>query len=56
MNEAYYRKLQLNKLHLLSNTCVRSATGSNLSPMGIVDWTFELGKTAFTSDFVVLKI
>ena len=55
MSEAYYRKLQLNKIHLLSNICVRSATGSNLSPLGIVDCTFELGKTAFTSDFIVCK-
>ena len=55
MCEAYYRKLQLNKIYLLSNICVRSATGSNLSPLGIVDCTFELGKTAFTSDFIVCK-
>ena len=55
MSEAYYRKLQLNKIHLLSNIHVRSATGSNLSPLGIVDCTFELGKTAFTSDFIVCK-
>ena len=55
MSEAYYRKLQLNKIHLLSNIHVRSAIGSNLSPLGIVDCTFELGKTAFTSDFIVCK-
>ena len=55
MSEAYYQKLHLNKIHLLSNICVRSATGSNLSPLGIVDCTFELGKTAFTSDFIVCK-
>ena len=55
MSEAYYRKLQLNKIHLLSNTHVRSATGSNLSPLGIVNCTFELGKTAFTSNFIVCK-
>ena len=55
MSEAYYRKLQLNKIHLLSNIHVRSATGSNLSPLGIVNCTFELGKTAFTSDFIVCK-
>ena len=29
MSEAYYRTLQLNSIHSLSNTCVRSATGSN---------------------------
>ena len=55
MSEAYYRTLQLNKICLLSNTHARSATGSNLSPLGIVDCTFELGKTAFTNDFIVCK-
>ena len=55
MSETYYKKLQLNKIRLLSNIRVRSATGSNLSPLGIVDYTFELGKTKFRSDFVVCK-
>ena len=55
MSENYYRKLQLNKTHLLTNICVRSATGSNLSPLGIVNCTFELGKTEFKSDFIVCK-
>ena len=55
MSEMYYRKLQLNKIHILSNIHVRSATGSNLSPLGIVDCTFELGKTEFRSDFIVCK-
>ena len=32
MSEAYYQKLHLYKIWLLSNICVRSATGSNLSP------------------------
>ena len=47
MSEMYYRKLHLNKIRILSNIHVRSATGSNLSPLGIVDCTFELGKTEF---------
>ena len=55
MSEAYYRKLQLNKIHLLSDIHVRSATGSNISPLGIVDCTFELGKTACTGNFIVCK-
>ena len=29
MSETYYRKLQLNKIHILSNIHGRSATGSN---------------------------
>ena len=53
--KTYYRKLQLNKICILSNIHVRSATGSNLSPLGIVECTFELGKTEFRSDFIVCK-
>ena len=55
MSEAYYRTLCLNSICSLSNTCVRSATGSNLSPLGIVNCTFELGKTVFTNDFIVCQ-
>ena len=57
MSEAYYRTLQLNSILSLSNVCthVRSATGSNLAPLGIVNCTFELGKTAFTNDFIVCQ-
>ena len=55
MSEAYYRTLQVDSIHSLSNTHVRSATGSNLSPLGIVNCTFELGKTVFTNDFIVCQ-
>ena len=55
MSETYYRKLQFNRICILSNIHVRSATGSNLFPLGIVDCTFELGKTEFRCDFIVCK-
>ena len=55
MSEAYYRILQLSSIHSLSNTHVRSAAGSNLAPLGIVNCTFELGKTTFTNDFIVYQ-
>ena len=32
-----------------------SATRSNLSPLGIVNCTFELGKTVFTNDCIVCQ-
>ena len=54
MNEKYYKKLHLVKIHLLQNINVKSATGSNLAPMGL-NCTFELGKTKFRSDFIVCK-
>ena len=43
------------KIHLLQNINVKSATGSNLAPVGLVNCTFELGKTEFRSDFIVCK-
>ena len=53
--EKYYKKLQLAKIHLLQNINVNLATGSNLAPVGLVNCTFELGKTKFRSDFIVCK-
>ena len=55
MSEGYYKKLQLAKIHLLQNVNVKSATGSNLAPMGLVNCSFELGETKFGSDFIVCK-
>ena len=55
MSEAYYRKLQLPKVQLLHNVSVRSATGSNLAPLGLVKWTFLLGDTPFEYSFIVCR-
>ena len=51
ISEEYYRKLQLTKIHLLQNVNVRSATGSNLAPIGLVNCTFVLGDITFNCDF-----
>ena len=55
ISEQYYMKLQLAKIHLLQNINVRSATGSNLAPIGLVNCIFELGGTKFNGDFIVCK-
>ena len=55
MSDKYYRKLHLTKICLLQNINVKSATGSNLAPLGMVDCTFELGKAKFRGDFIVCK-
>ena len=55
ISQEYYRKLQLSKIHLLQNVIVRSATGSNLAPIGLVNCTFMLGGTTFNCDFIVCK-
>ena len=55
MSESYHKTLQLKSICSLVNTHVRSATGSNLAPLGIINCTFELGKSAFTNDFIVCQ-
>ena len=55
MSEKYYKKLHLAKIHLSQNVNVKSATGSNLAPVGVVNCTFKLGKTEFSSKFIVCK-
>ena len=55
MSESYYKKLHLDSIHSVINTHVRSATGSNLSPLGIVNCTLTLGKTTFVNDFIVCQ-
>ena len=53
MSEVYYRKLQLPEVQLLLKISVRSATGSNLSLIGLVKCTFLLGDTPFEHSFIV---
>ena len=55
ISEEYYRKLQLTKIHLLQNVNVRSATGSNLASIGLVNCIFVLGDTTFNCDFIACK-
>ena len=55
MSESYYRTSQIGSICSLVNTHVRSMTGSNLSPLGIINCTFELGKTVFINDFTVCQ-
>ena len=55
MSESYYKMLHLDSIHSVVNTRVRSATGSNLSPLGIVNCTLKLGKTTFVNDFIVCQ-
>ena len=55
MSESYYKTLQLNSIRSVVNTRVRSATGSNLSPLGIVNCPLKLGSTTFVNDFIVCQ-
>ena len=55
MSESYYKTLHLDSIRSVVNTCVRSATGSNLSPLGIVNCPLKLGNTTFVNDFIVCQ-
>ena len=34
---------------------MRSATGSNLIPLGLINCSFELGQIKFNGDFIICK-
>ena len=55
ISEKYFQNLSLTKTHFIQDITVRSATGSNLVPIGIVHCTFELGKIKFNGDFIICK-
>ena len=44
ISERYYQQLPSIKLQKLRNISVRSATGSNLTPLGMIHCSSELGK------------
>ena len=47
--------LQLDSICSVVNTHVRSATGSNFSPLGIVNCFLQLRNTTFVNDFIVCQ-
>ena len=51
----YYQSLPSMKIQHLSNISVRSATGSNLTPLGLINCSFELGKIRFNSELIVCR-
>ena len=53
ISEKYYQSLPLTKIPFVQNISVRSATGSNLTPLGLINCSFELGKVKFNRDFIV---
>ena len=55
ISEKYYQNLPSTKIHHLRNINVRSATGSNLTSMGLINWSFRLGKIRFNSDLIVCR-
>ena len=55
ISERYYQQLPSIKMQKLKNISVKSATGSNLTPLGIIHCSFELGKIKFHSNLIVCR-
>ena len=55
ISEKYYQYLPSTKIQHLKNVSMRSATGSNLTPLGMINCSFELGKIRFNSNLIVCK-
>ena len=55
ISENYYQQLPTILMQKLSHVSVRSTTSSNLTPLGIIHCSFELGKTTFTNSLIVCR-
>ena len=55
ISEKYYQQLPSMKIQYLKNISVKSATGRNLTPLGMINCSFELEKVRFNSNLIVCK-
>ena len=55
ISEKYYQQFFSTKMQCLKNISVKSATGSNLTPLGMIHCSFELGKIPFSSNLIVCR-
>ena len=56
MSQTFYQQLMLPTMRSIYTYQVKSATGSNLCPMGITGCEFKIGDKGYKTDFVVCKI
>ena len=55
ISKKFYRCLPTTEIQNVGNISVRSATGSNLSPLGVISCSFELGNIPFMNNLVVCR-
>ena len=55
ISKKYYQQLPSMKIQCLKNLSVKSATGSNLTPLGMINCSFELGKIRFNHNLIICK-
>ena len=55
ISEKYYQQIPSMKIQHLKNISVKSAMGSNLTPLGMINCSFKLGKIRINSNLIVCK-
>ena len=55
ISERYYQQLPALQMQKLNHISVKSATGSNLTPLGIIHCSFKLGKITFNNSLIVCR-
>ena len=55
MSQTFYQQLMMPTMRSIYTYQVKSATGSNLCPMGITGCEFKIGDKGYKTDFVVCK-
>ena len=55
ISEKFYQQLPSINMQKLKNISVKSATGSNLTPLGIISCSFELGDIRFHNNLIVCR-
>ena len=55
ISEKFYQQLPTINMQKLNNVSVRSATGSNLTPLGVICCSFELGNIRFHNNLIICR-
>ena len=55
ISERYYQQLPAIQMQKLNHFSVRSATGSNLTPLGVIHCSFKLGEITFNNSLIVCR-
>ena len=55
MSQTFYQQLMFPTMRSINTYQVKSATGSNLCPMGVTGCQFKIGDKGYKTDFVVCK-
>ena len=55
ISEKFYQQLPTINMQRLKNVSVKSATGSDLTPLGVIYCSFELGNTKFHTNLIICR-